>query len=92
MPLAERRRLHHCHADRPAVRQPASVDTAWLPFLITQYRPGLLTAAIVIAFELLTLAWVRWRFFETKFLSSFASIAFGGAIIAGLSVALGSGG
>ena len=63
-----------------------------LPFLITQYRPALITAAIVIAFELITLAWIRWRFFATRFLSSFASIALGGAIIAALSVALGSSG
>ena len=63
-----------------------------LPFLIAQYRPALITAAIVITFELLTLAWIRWRYFATSFLSSFASITLGGAIIAALSVALGSGG
>jgi hypothetical protein len=36
------------------------------------------------------LAWIRWRFFATSFLSSFISIAIGGAIIAGVSAALGT--
>jgi hypothetical protein len=37
-----------------------------------------------------TLAWIRWRFFETNFLRSFVSIAIGGVIIAGVSAALGA--
>src|SRR5947208_12860406 len=41
-----------------------------LPFLIPQYRTALIAAVVVIAFELLTLAWLRWRFFETRFLYS----------------------
>jgi erythrin-vacuolar iron transport family protein len=63
-----------------------------LPFLIPQYRTALLAALVVIACELLSLAWLRWRFFETRFLYSFASVTLGGAIIAGLSAALGSAG
>jgi VIT1/CCC1 family predicted Fe2+/Mn2+ transporter len=61
-----------------------------LPFLIADYRVALAVAVIVIAFELLGLALVRWRFFHTGFLRSFASIALGGAIIAAISAALGS--
>jgi hypothetical protein len=45
-----------------------------------------------IAFELLTLAWIRWRFFGTGFVRSFVSIAIGGAIIASGSAALGAAG
>jgi VIT1/CCC1 family predicted Fe2+/Mn2+ transporter len=60
-----------------------------LPFLIPQYRAALLVAAATVAFELLTLAWIRWRLFHTGFLSSFASVALGGAIIAGVSTVLG---
>ena len=44
---------------------------------------------IVIAFELVGLALIRWRFFHTGFLRPFASIALGGAIIAAISAALG---
>ena len=61
-----------------------------LPFLIPAYRAALIVALAAIAFELVTLAWIRWRFFSTGFLRSFVSIAIGGAIIASLSAALGA--
>jgi VIT1/CCC1 family predicted Fe2+/Mn2+ transporter len=60
-----------------------------LPFLIPQYRTALVVAVAVIAFELLTLSWLRSRFFGTGFLGSFVSITLGGAIIAAVSAALG---
>ena len=44
----------------------------------------------LIVFELLTLSWIRARFFGTGFLRSFASVALGGAIIAAVSAGLGS--
>jgi erythrin-vacuolar iron transport family protein len=61
-----------------------------LPFLIPQYRAALLAAVVVIGLELLALAWLRSRSFHTRFLYSFASVTLAGAIIAGLSAALGS--
>ena len=61
-----------------------------LPFLIPQYRAALLLALAVIGFELLALAWIRWRFFSTGFVRSFISITLGGAIIATVSAALGA--
>jgi VIT1/CCC1 family predicted Fe2+/Mn2+ transporter len=61
-----------------------------LPFLIPQYNAALIVAVLAIAVELFTLAWMRWRFFNTRFLSSFASVTIGGAIIAGISAALGA--
>jgi erythrin-vacuolar iron transport family protein len=61
-----------------------------LPFLIPQYRSALLLALVVIAFELVALAWVRRRFFGTGFLSSFVSITLGGVIIVTISAALGA--
>jgi hypothetical protein len=60
-----------------------------LPFLIPQYRIALAVAVITIGFELTTLATIRWRFFHTGFVGSFASITLGGLIIAGVSAALG---
>jgi hypothetical protein len=63
-----------------------------LPFLIPSYRAALLLALAAIAFELLALAWIRWRFFSTGFLRSFISITLGGAIIAAVSAALGAAG
>jgi erythrin-vacuolar iron transport family protein len=61
-----------------------------LPFLIPQYRAALAVAVVVIALELLALAWIRWRFFSTGFMRSFISITLGGAIIATISAALGT--
>jgi erythrin-vacuolar iron transport family protein len=60
-----------------------------LPFLISNYRVALIAAVVTIAFELVTLAVIRWRFFHTGFLRSFASVTVGGAIIAGTSAVLG---
>jgi erythrin-vacuolar iron transport family protein len=61
-----------------------------LPFLIPDYRPAVLLALVVIAFELLALAWIRRRFFGTGFASSLVSVMLGGAIIATISAALGA--
>src|ERR671924_1405740 len=41
-----------------------------LPFLIPNYHAALVVALIVVGFELLALAWIRWRFFETGFVRS----------------------
>src|SRR5919197_1107422 len=61
-----------------------------LPFLIPHYRAASLLAIAVVAFELVGLAWLRWRFFQTSFVTSFAYVAVGGAVIVGVSAALGS--
>jgi erythrin-vacuolar iron transport family protein len=61
-----------------------------LPFLIPQYRTAVLLALAVMTFELVTLAWIRRRFFGTGFLRSFISITLGGAIIAIISATLGA--
>jgi erythrin-vacuolar iron transport family protein len=60
-----------------------------LPFLVPEYHAAIAAALATITFELVALAWMRWRFFGTGFLRSFASIAIGGAIIAAISAALG---
>jgi len=61
-----------------------------LPFLIPDYRLALAVAVLVVAFELLALAWLRWRFFHSNFLRSFASVTLGGTVIAAISAALGA--
>ena len=40
------------------------------------------TAAIVVAFELVGLAILRWKFFETSFAKSLLNFVVGGAVIA----------
>jgi len=61
-----------------------------LPFLLSNYHAALIFAIVVVAFELVALAALRWRFFETSFASSFLSVTIGGAVIAGVSAALGT--
>jgi VIT1/CCC1 family predicted Fe2+/Mn2+ transporter len=61
-----------------------------LPFLIPHYQAAIWTAVAVVAFELLVLAWARWRFFQVGFLRALASVTLGGVIIAAVSAALGS--
>ena len=63
-----------------------------LPFLLPSYHAALVSAAIVVGFELVALAWLRWRFFETSFVSSLGYVTLAGAVIAGVSAALGAGG
>ena len=71
------------------MRAPTSAASCTpLPFLIPAYRAALAAALATIIFELVALAWIRWRFFATGFLRSFISIAIGGAIIASVSRAV----
>ena len=60
-----------------------------VPFLIPSYGAALATALVVVAGELLILAWLRHRYFHTSFARSFLAITVGGTIIATLSSALG---
>ena len=60
-----------------------------LPFLIPGYGAAIIAAVIVVGTELLTLAYLRHRFFQTSFARSFVAVAVGGAIIASLSAGLG---
>src|SRR5712691_326738 len=41
-----------------------------LPFLIPHYHAALIVAGCVVGLELVALAWLRWRFFRTSFVSS----------------------
>ena len=60
-----------------------------LPFLIPHYEVALVSAIVVVAFELVMLAWLRWRYFEDSFIKALGSVTLGGIIIASVSAALG---
>src|SRR5579871_3792631 len=60
-----------------------------LPFLIPGYSAAISAAISVVAVELLTLAWLRHKFFQTSFARSFLAVTVGGAIIVTLSAILG---
>ena len=63
-----------------------------LPFLISSYHVALAAAAIVVAFELVCLAIIRWRFFDTGFVRSLVAVSIGGAVIAVVGALIGSAG
>jgi erythrin-vacuolar iron transport family protein len=61
-----------------------------LPFLIPHYNAAIVSAIIVVALELVMLAWLRWRYFEDSFVKALGSVTLGGIIIASVSAALGT--
>jgi VIT1/CCC1 family predicted Fe2+/Mn2+ transporter len=63
-----------------------------LPFLITNYHAAVVVAGVVVAFELIALAVIRWKFFQTGFLKSLLAISVGGAVIAVVGALIGSSG
>jgi VIT1/CCC1 family predicted Fe2+/Mn2+ transporter len=61
-----------------------------LPFLIPHYRAAIILAIVVVGFELLTLAFLRWKFFEDSFARALGIVTFAGIIIAAVSAGLGN--
>jgi VIT1/CCC1 family predicted Fe2+/Mn2+ transporter len=61
-----------------------------LPFLIPNYHVALVTAFAVVAFELVALAAIRWRFFQTSFTTSLAAVTVAGVVIVAVSALLGA--
>ena len=61
-----------------------------LPFLIPNYHAALVTALVVVAFELVALAALRAKFFSTSFSTSLGAVSLAGAVIVAVSVALGA--
>ena len=61
-----------------------------LPFLIPNYHAALITAFGVVAFELIALAALRSKFFDTSFGTSLAAVSLAGAIIVAISALLGA--
>ncbi len=61
-----------------------------LPFLIPHYGVALLLAVAVVAFELLMLAYFRYRFFQDTFVRALGIVTFAGVLIVAISAGLGS--
>lgn len=62
-----------------------------LPFLLSNYHAAIITAVVVVAFELVGLAWIRWRFFGTSFVKSLGLVSVAGAVIAVVGALVGAG-
>ena len=61
-----------------------------LPFLIPDYRAAVITAGAIVGVELVGLAVLRWKFFETSFPKSLLNFVVGGGVIAAVGALLGS--
>lgn len=61
-----------------------------LPFLIPSYHTAIIAAIVVVGFELVALAYLRYRFFGVSFGRALATVTLGGVLIAAVSAAVGS--
>ena len=61
-----------------------------LPYLIPDFRTATTLAFGVVVIELLTIAWVQWRYMETPPLSAVAKVVFGGALVLATGILIGS--
>ena len=61
-----------------------------LPFLLSNYHAALYLAVGVVAFELIVLAYFRYRFFQDTFVRALGIVTFAGVLIAAISAGLGS--
>jgi erythrin-vacuolar iron transport family protein len=58
------------------------------PFIITDVNKALVVAGIVVAIELLAIAWVRHKFLHVSLRSSLLVVTLGGAIVLAIGVAI----
>jgi hypothetical protein len=63
-----------------------------LPFLISNVNHALIVAGAVVAVELFSIAWIRYRFLEVSIRSSLLIVTVGGLITLAIGVALGASG
>jgi hypothetical protein len=61
-----------------------------LPFIISNVNRALVVAGIVVAVELVAIAWIRKRFFDVSMRQSLLVVTVGGAIVLAIGVAIGS--
>jgi VIT1/CCC1 family predicted Fe2+/Mn2+ transporter len=60
-----------------------------LPFLISDTQTALKIAYVVVAMELITIAWVRRRFLQVPLHRSLIQVTMGGFVVAGVGVLIG---
>lgn len=61
-----------------------------LPFIISNVDRALMVAGVVVAVELVLIAWIRHRFLHVTMRSSLIVVTLGGAIVLAIGVAIGS--
>ncbi len=61
-----------------------------LPFLIPYFWTATAIAIVVVVIELAVISWVRWKYMDTPPLSAAMQVAFGGALVFGCGILIGS--
>lgn len=61
-----------------------------LPYLISDFWTATVVAGIVVAIELVAIAWIRWRYMETRFTSAIVQVVLGGVLVLLTGIFIGS--
>ncbi len=61
-----------------------------LPYLIPDFWTATAIAGIVVAIELIAIAWIRWKYMETPFTSAMVQIVLGGLLVLATGIFIGS--
>ena len=61
-----------------------------LPYLIPRFWTATAVAAVVVVIELLTIAWIQWRYMDTPPLAATAKVMLGGALVLATGILIGS--
>jgi len=61
-----------------------------LPYLIPDFWTATIVAGVVVVIELLTIAWIQWRFMDTPPFSAAAKVMLGGALVLVAGILIGS--
>ncbi len=61
-----------------------------LPYLIPKFWTATIVSACVVVAELMTIAWIQWRYMDTPPVSAAAKVMLGGALVLAAGIAIGS--
>src|ERR1700712_5157125 len=60
-----------------------------IAYLIAGFYTATIVAAVVVLFELLTIAWIQWRFMDTPPVSAAAKVMLGGGLVLATGILIG---
>jgi VIT1/CCC1 family predicted Fe2+/Mn2+ transporter len=61
-----------------------------IPFLLSSFHNALLVASVVVGFELIAIAYIRYHYFEMKFWLSVLQVVVGGALVFAAGILIGA--